>query len=305
MTANKRFQQLLHRIQQPNLDDRHRYEPLTAVIVSETLKLIVCIVVLCFNEARQGVRTNRIQLVTGNLRDGHLKAAAPAVLYTVAAVLQSSGARNLDGRSFVVLSQLKLILTPVFSVVILRQSLTTLQWLCLCSIAGGIILVQSTASSVTTSNSKYGQDARLGAVSMLISGTCVALAGIRMESIIKVSNKFIARNAQLAAYACLCGGLSLSARLITSSTNSLNHAILAFFDGYHVLVWVFVFLQAAGGFIVAWSVRASSTIAKNYAQAVGFVIASVGPSLLSLHAVPFRVSQYIYLRDIASNTFPF
>ncbi|KAF4869083.1 UDP-galactose transporter [Colletotrichum siamense] len=264
---------LLHRIQQPKLDDRHQYEPLTAVILSETFKLIVCIVVLGFNEAPQGLRTNRIQLVTDNLRDGHLKAAAPAVLYTVATVLQSLGARNLDGMSFVVLSQLKLLLTPIFSVVILRQSLTMLQWLCLCSIAGGIILVQSAASSVATLNLRYGQDARLGAVSMLISGTCVALAGILMESILKVSSKFIARNAQLAAYACICGGLSLSVRLITASTKSLDHAILSFFDGYHILVWVFIFLQAAGGFIVAWSVRASSTIAKNYAQAVGFVIA--------------------------------
>ncbi|KAF4818468.1 UDP-galactose transporter [Colletotrichum siamense] len=279
---------LLHKIQQPSLDDQCRYEPLTAVILSETLKLIVCVVVLGFAGAPQLGTISRIQLATDNLRDGHLKAAAPAVLYTIAAVLQSLGARNLDGMAFIVLSQLKLILTPIFSVVVLRQSLTLLQWLCLFTIAAGVVLVQTTASSTATFDLKYGQDTRLGAVSMLISGTCVALAGIMMESILKGPTEFIVRNAQLAAYACLCAGLSLLTRFATTITSPVGNEIASFFKGYHVLVWAFVFLQAAGGFIVAWSVRVSSTVAKNYAQAVGFMIASIGPSLLSPHTVSLR-----------------
>ncbi|KAF4840864.1 UDP-galactose transporter [Colletotrichum siamense] len=187
--------------------------------------------------------------------------------------------------SFVVLSQLKLILTPMFSVVVLRQSLTMLQWLCLFTIAAGVVLVQTTASPTATFDLKYGQDIRLGAVSMLISGTCVALAGILMESILKGPTKFIVRNAQLAAYSCLCAGLSLLTRFATTITSPVGSEIASFFKGYHVLVWAFVFLQAAGGFIVAWSVRVSSTVAKNYAQALGFMIASIGPSLLSPHTV--------------------
>ncbi|KAK2735590.1 UDP-galactose transporter [Colletotrichum kahawae] len=292
---------LLHKIQQPSLDDRNRYEPLTTVILSETLKLAICVAVLGFDKAPELGRTNKIQLITDNLRDGHLKAAAPAVLYTIAAVLQSLGARNLDGMSFVVLSQLKLILTPIFSVVILRQSLTVLQWVCLFAIGAGIVLVQTTASSTATFDSKYGQDLRLGAISMLISGTCVALAGILMESILKGPNRFFVRNSQLAAYACLCAGLSLLMRFATTVTGPVSNEIASFFKGYHVLVWAFVLLQAAGGFIVAWSVRVSSTVSKNYAQAVGFMIASIGPSLLSPHITSLRVSQWFYLHRLASN----
>ncbi|KAF4424619.1 UDP-galactose transporter [Colletotrichum fructicola] len=160
---------LLHRIQQPSLNDQYQYEPLTAVILSEALKLIVCVVVLGFGGVPQLGKLSRIQLTTDNLRDGHLKAAAPAVLYTVAAVLQSLGARNLDGIS-----------SPV------------------------------------------------------------------------------------------------------------SHETGSILQGYHILVWGFIFLQAAGGFIVAWSVRASSTVAKTYAQTMGFMIASIGPSLLATHTVPLR-----------------
>ncbi|KAF3810987.1 CMP-sialic acid transporter [Colletotrichum gloeosporioides] len=283
---------MLHKVQQPSLDDRDRYEPLTAVILSETLKLIVCVVVLGFGGTPQLEKVNRIQLVADDLRDGHLKAAAPAILYTIAAVLQSLGARNLDGMSFVVLSQLKLILTPVFSVVILRQSLTMLQWLCLFTIAAGIVLVQTTASSTMTLDLRYSQDIRLGAITMLISGTCVALAGVLMESIVKVPNKFIVRNCQLAVYACLCASLSLLIRFATTTTGLSRNDNTHFFQGYHALVWVYVFLQAAGGFIVAWSVRTSSTVAKNHAQAVGFTIASIGPSLLPPRVVSLQVSQY-------------
>ncbi|KAK1848672.1 UDP-galactose transporter [Colletotrichum chrysophilum] len=204
--------------------------------------------------------------------------------------------------SFVVLSQLKLILTPIFSVVVLRQSLTMLQWLCLFTIAAGVVLVQTTSSSSATFDLKYVQDTRLGAVSMLISGTCVALAGILMESILKGSTKFIVRNAQLAAYACLCAGLSLLTRFATTITSPVGNENASFFKGYHVLVWAFVFLQAAGGFIVAWSVRVSSTVAKNYAQAVGFMIACIGPSFLSPHTVSLRVSKFCRLYCWASNT---
>ncbi|KAH0434850.1 UDP-galactose transporter [Colletotrichum camelliae] len=257
---------LLHKIQQPSLDDRNRYEPLTTVILSEALKLAICVAVLGFDKAPELGRTNKIQLITDNLRDGHLKAAAPAVLYTIATVLQSLGARNLDGMSFVILSQLKLILTPIFSVVILRQSLTVLQWVCLFAIGAGIVLVQTTASSTATFDSKYGQDLRLGAISMLISGTCVTLAGILMESILKGPNRFFVRNSQLAAYACLCAGLSLLTRFATTVKGPVSNEIASFFKGYHVLVWAFVLLQAA----------------------VGFMIASIGPSLLSPHITSLR-----------------
>ncbi|KAL0941331.1 UDP-galactose transporter 1 [Colletotrichum truncatum] len=158
--------------------------------------------------------------------------------------------------------------------------------------ASGIILVQPAAASYRVAETGDSHGALVGVLAMVISGVCVALAGVLMETILKTPNKFVARNAQLAAYSCFCAVVGVLARPASIMTGSGNNYQISFFHGYHSMVWIFVLLQAAGGFIVAWSVRTTSTVAKNYAQAVGFLIASVGPTLLSSKDVPHLVSQH-------------
>ncbi|KAF6807952.1 UDP-galactose transporter [Colletotrichum musicola] len=279
---------LLHRLQQPAVSGGVQYDPLTVVILSEALKLVVSTTILALARFSPLQERGSDKSLADKLRDGHLKSAAPALLYTIATTCQSIGARHLESLPFVVLSQLKLTLTPIFSLVILRQALTLWQWACLAVMTSGMVLVQPSTTSSDKMSSYH--DTFVGVTAMLVSGTCVALAGVWMETMLKSADKFVARNTQLAGYSLLCGGFGFLTQHAQSaiSTASASPWSMSFFRGFHPLVWGLVLLQAVGGFIVAWSVQATSTVAKNYAQALGFLVASAGPAIISAQPLQLR-----------------
>ncbi|KAK1659577.1 UDP-galactose transporter [Colletotrichum godetiae] len=278
--------QLQHKVQGRPEDDSVRYEPLSAVFLSEALKLLISLggAAWAFNNNTE----DRAATTSGFLdyvRSGHDNAAIPAFLYTLSATSQSFGAYHLSILPYLMLSQVKLILTPIFSKALLTQTLHPHQWLCLVIMAAGIVLVQvgSLPSSFSdVAGGDAGKDRAFGIVTMLVAGCCSAFAGVYMEAVLKSSERsFMVRNAQLAAYGCLCalGGFLWQSDFSTKG----------FFRGYTMLVWDFVLLQAMGGFLVSWAVRVSSTIAKNYAQSLGFLSASTIPLLSSPRALSFEL----------------
>jgi UDP-sugar transporter A1/2/3 len=133
-----------------------------------------------------------------------------------------------------------------------------------------------------------------GILAMLLSGSCVALGSLSIERSLKraattttttTANAFFVRNAQLAAHSLLFAMLSFlwKARCRIDASS--------FFEGFSTLVWVFVVLQASGGFLVAWCVRVTSSVTKNYAQGMGFAIAVAGPLVVESKDVDPKVSR--------------
>lgn len=267
-----------------------RYEPLSAIVLSESLKMLISLSVAAhgFFSNTEG-NAARPSDFLNHVLAGHDNSAVPAFLYTLSATSQSLGAYNLDIVPYLMLSQVKLILTPVFSRAFLKQTLQPHQWLCLVVMTTGLVLVQvgcAARSFGAPRADDAGKDMIFGIVAMLVAGFCSAFAGVYMEAVLKTSeNSFMVRNAQLAGYTCLCalGGLMWQSDL----------GIKGSFRGYTVFVWVLVLLQAAGGFLVSWAVRIASTIAKNYAQSLGFLAALTIPLVLSPHALSIEVSGQV------------
>lgn len=267
-----------------------QYEPLSAIVLSEALKMLISVAIAAhgfFNNTESTAAHSPSFL--SHLLAGHDSSAVPAFLYTLSATSQSIGAYNLDILSYLMLSQVKLILTPVFSRAFLKQTLQPHQWVCLVVLTAGMVLVQvgSAARSFGAPRADdAGKDMIFGIIAMLVAGFCSAFAGVYMEAVLKTSeNSFMVRNAQLAGYTCLCslGGLMWQSDMLLKGS----------FRGYTILVWVLVLLQAAGGFLVSWAVRIASTIAKNYAQSLGFLAALTIPLVLSPHTISTEVSGQI------------
>ncbi|KAI9157881.1 UDP-N-acetylglucosamine transporter [Paramyrothecium foliicola] len=273
---------LLHSLQ--NGSDGQPYEPLTVVVLSEILKLFISILLIirtASNDAVFSAWGPSLRDARRQAQDGHFRSAIPAVLYTISAVCQSVGARNLDPLSFVMLSQAKLMLTPLYRLGMLGRTFGKRQWIFLIVMIAGIVISETGTRPSSSGSSQQGnpavaqsQRAITGLLSMFIAGNCVAYAGVHQEVILKTVDKFMIRNAQLAAYSCLCAVLGLSWKFANASGPTITVARKAM-RGLHGLVWVLIALQAAGGFIVAWSLHASSAVAKNSAQALGFVVASI------------------------------
>lgn len=267
-----------------------QYEPLSAIVLSEGLKILISLAAAAhgfFNNTESSAEHSPDFL--GHVLAGHENSAVPAFLYTLSATSQSLGAYNLDILQYLMLSQVKLILTPVFSKFFLKQNLQPHQWLCLVVLTTGMALVQvgSAARSFGAPRADdAGKDMIFGIIAMLVAGFCSAFAGVYMEAVLKTSeNSFMVRNAQLAGYTWLCalGGLMWQSDL----------GLRGSFRGYTVLVWALVLLQAVGGFLVSWAVRIASTIAKNYAQSLGFLAALTIPLVLSPHKLSIEVGGQV------------
>ncbi|KZL65900.1 UDP-galactose transporter [Colletotrichum tofieldiae] len=278
----------VHKVQTRPEDDSVRYEPLSAIVLSEGLKLSVSLAGAAWGFLYHN--TDASPSSSGFLsyvRSGHDNSAVPAFLYTLSATSQGLGAYHLDIISYLMLSQVKLILTPIFSNALLKQTLKSHQWMCLIAMATGMVLVQvdSAARSFRVDGprvSEEGNDMVFGVVAMLVAGCCSAFASVYMEAVLKASERsFMVRNAQLAGYSCMCaiGGFLWQSDFRTEG----------FFRGYSPLVWALILLQAMGGFLVSWAVRIASTIAKNYAQSLGFLAASTIPLLFSHYALSSKL----------------
>lgn len=265
-----------------------QYEPLSAVVLSEGLKMLISLAIAAhgFFSNNDETSLSRPSTFLASVLAGHDSSAIPAFLYTLSATSQSLGAYNLDILPYLMLSQVKLVLTPVFSRLLLKQILQPFQWICLVVMTTGMVLVQ--VGSVVRSlgvprTDDAEEDMIFGVIAMLVAGFCSAFAGVYMEAVLKTSeNDFMVRNAQLASYTCLCAFCGL----MWQSELSLKGS----FRGYTVLVWALVVLQAIGGFLVSWAVRIASTIAKNYAQSLGFLAALTIPVFLSPHTLSAEVS---------------
>lgn len=209
-------------------------------------------------------------------------ATVSALLFTVATILQSAGAHYLDLIPYLVLSQLKTLLTPLFARLMLNQRYPLKNWVFIAMMALGIVLAQLGSGSGTSSTKDLKTQATVrGAIAMLLAGVFVALGSLCIERTMKRSGLLFLCNAQLAAY-------SSSFALVWFcwlTKFSFRH----FFRGFNTLVWFYLVLQISGGFLVARCVQMTSTVTKNYAQGLGFVLAVLVPPLVAHQHISIKV----------------
>lgn len=276
-----------HKLQNTSNPDDPKYDPLTIVVFAEGLKIVISCIGLLRTLPTDVTINYKCASWLRLIHQGHHIVIIPAILYTVAAASQAVGARNLSLMPYLMLSQVKLILTPIFGIILLKQILSPLQWSYLILMTVGTVLVQLglAKNSLETMVSIQGQDVALGTVSMVIASICVAFSGVYMEACFKANSNFLARNAQLAGYSCVFGLLGIVLQPAT--------VLKDFFKEWNAFVWGLVALQVVGGFIVSWCVRITSTVAKNYAQAMGFLVASINPLLSVSGTMNYTVGFYM------------
>jgi UDP-sugar transporter A1/2/3 len=281
---------LQHRVQSQPKEDHDKHDALIVILVSEVIKLsFFTLFAMIQHTPLSDLASPSAGLqrsIWNTLASGHKDAILPAVLYTFATYLQSIGAYHLDLLRYLMLSQAKVI-TPVLGVILLNQRFTRAQWLCFILASLGVILVQSAPTkNMTLAPSAFTRPRTpmLGAGCMLVSGFCVAPAGVLMEKMLQTSKMFMVRNAQLAWYSFV------SATLFYLCRSRSGRSPVDVFHGFSLLVWSFTLLQATGGLIVAWCVALTSTVVKNHAQVVGFMLASMEP-LVSQRHINIQVRQ--------------
>lgn len=270
--------QLQHTLQSQPVTNHDRFEPLSGIILIEISKFTISTIYVMHSDTAPSLR----KTLRGTLLGASNDTTVSAVLFTAATILQSVGAHYLDLIPYLVLSQLKTLVTPIFARFILNQRYPPRNWIFIAMMALGIVLAQlGSGSDKSNLKGLKTQTMVYGAIAMLLAGVCVALGSLCIERTMKRSGLLFLCNAQLAAY-------SSSFALIYFCWLT-KFSFGQFFRGFDMLVWIYLALQISGGFLVAWCVQMTSTVTKNYAQGLGFVLAVVVPRLVTNQHINLEV----------------
>jgi UDP-sugar transporter A1/2/3 len=139
----------------------------TAVINSEIQKTILSIF-LVINEERNVVKGLKLMYNKILLQPyDTFKTGIPALLYTLQNNLLFIAISNLDAATFQVSYQMKIFTTAVLMVIILRRSLSVVQWFALFLLFMGISLVQ--VESMTSTTVKQDVNGLYGLVAVVVA----------------------------------------------------------------------------------------------------------------------------------------
>jgi UDP-sugar transporter A1/2/3 len=134
------------------LSGESRYLTSTAVFLNEVLKLALSISIALYDISRTlppGVPATELfdRLYSSVFSGDGWKLAIPASLYTLQNTLQYVAVSNLDAVHFQILYQLKILTTALFSVTMLRRSLSSKKWVALVLLTVGVVIVQLPSSN--------------------------------------------------------------------------------------------------------------------------------------------------------------
>ena len=188
----------------------------------------------------------------------------PAIAYVVQNNLIYLASSNLQVGSFAVLSQMKILTTAGFSVVLLGKRLIRNQWIALGLLAIGVGVVQVQSLYATGAGPAYrqGVDPVKGFLAVFSACFTSGLAGVWFEKVLKgTPTDLWVRNVQLSLF-------SLPPALLPVLFNNSASQQGAFvqprsvFHNFTALTWLVIFIQVAGGLLTALVIKFADNLLK-------------------------------------------
>uniref|UniRef100_A0A3P9LMQ8 Solute carrier family 35 member 2 n=1 Tax=Oryzias latipes TaxID=8090 RepID=A0A3P9LMQ8_ORYLA len=247
-----------------------RFFSTSAVVMAEVLKVCTCLVIILLQKRFNLKETLHLLLnsIVFQYRDT-LKLAIPALIYTLQNNLQYIAISNLPAATFQVTYQLKILTTALFSVLMLKKSLSRVQWISLLLLFAGVAIVQVQQEG-NKEASVANQNYMVGVVAVVISCLSSGFAGVYFEKILKGSSASVwIRNVQLGIFGTALGLLGLW------WNDGAAVAERGFLFGYTSMVWCVIFNQAFGGLLVAMVVKYADNILKGFATSFSIIVSTV------------------------------
>ncbi|CAJ0603062.1 unnamed protein product [Cylicocyclus nassatus] len=252
----------------------HMFLSTVAVFFTEVMKCVVCLGVVMHDESPKGFFPALLNQVVRQPYDT-LKVCVPAMVYIVQNNLFYVAASHLDAATFMITSQLKIFTAAIFTVIILKRSLTRTQWFALAILFVGVSLVQLQTSK-TDSSGMEGQRPFIGFLAVVIACCLSGFAGIYFEKILKGSApvSLWMRNIQMCVFAIPA---SFGGVMWQDGKVVMEHGLLYGFDW---VVWLTVLWYCVGGLSVAVCIKYADNIAKNFATSVAIILATIGSMII-------------------------
>ncbi|XP_006013700.1 CMP-sialic acid transporter [Latimeria chalumnae] len=272
------------------------YFSTTAVCLTEVTKLFISVGILAKETGSLGKLTQSLrENILGSPKE-LLKLSVPSLVYAVQNNMAFLALSNLDAAVYQVSYQLKIPCTALCMVLMLRRSLSKMQWFSVFMLCGGVMLVQWKPAETT--KVQVEQNHLLGFGAIAIAVLCSGFAGVYFEKVLKSSDTSLwVRNIQM----------YLSGILVTLAGVYMSEGVQVmekgFFYGYTLCVWFVIFLASVGGLYTSVVVKYTDNIMKGFSAAAAIVLSTIASVLLfglqititfSVGAMLVCVSIYLY-----------
>lgn len=197
------------------------------------------------------------------------KMAVLAGIYGAMNILSFVSLRNISAGMFTVFAQLKILTTATCSSVMLRRSYSMTKWRALISLMMGVLLFSEPIwNKADNSKNPEGGNVILGTAAVLIEVTLSGFASIYFEKVIKTDPEQLGiweRNYQLAF-----GSIPIYIMFMLWE----DGGVAGYFGGWSVVAGILALLGAAGGMLVALSIKHGDSILKTLATTGAIVLSA-------------------------------
>lgn len=271
------------------------YSRTELVLVSETIKLIICVILVLHENSKSDVKGFTVLL---NLLLYSKKIIILVVLYSVCNLLAYYAIARCEAAAYAVLLQLKILTTAGFSVLILGKEVSALKWRTLMQLVMGCILVVSPSftqkcvcpgagGTRSTSEAEGSDDEFFLSVEEQLLGIAAVLTQVLLsgfssnyfEAMLKSDSTSVwARNFQLAFYSVLTmlalvfiENMYKEGNMVDSGT-TMGYVP---FRGWTPSAFALAIISSGGGLLVAATLKYADSILKSLAVSASIVLSSL------------------------------
>jgi len=243
---------------------KERYITSSTVFLAEILKII-------FSMSMIAAQTPNPVSQYQELILNSLEMSIPACVFFVQNLLAFVALQYLDPALFSVLSQLKILTTAVFSVIMLGNRINATKWRALFLVFLGIVLVQYVPPTCEGTQQTVSDVRWTGILAVIGMATCSGLSGVYTEKVLKKSENFSIwdRNFQLGFYSLVFSLIGV----LTEDYETLTTK--GFFYGYSFYTIGVIFITSLGGILVAVVVKSTNNITKGFVSSLSIISTSL------------------------------
>ncbi|KAJ3071140.1 hypothetical protein HDU98_005788 [Podochytrium sp. JEL0797] len=254
--------------------DEPMYLKSTAVLASEAVKLLICTLVY-LREQKDSLSPMALLNDLFGSEAESWKMLVPAVVYVIQNNLQYLAVESLEPATFQVSYQLKILTTALFSVLMLKKSLSKTKWISLLILTCGVALVQLQTDSAGGSGHHSAAQNFVGLTAVAMACVLSGVAGVWFEKVLKGSKTSLwKRNVQLSFYSLFP---ALFTVVVMDGSTVLSEG---FFYGYNGWTYGAIACQALGGLLVSLVVKYADNILKGFATSLSIILSAIASVFL-------------------------
>lgn len=245
---------------------QERYSKHEVLLVGEVMKILFSAYMISGTLPNNTCLSKHLQFLTRK----SWKMAFLAGMYGCMNILSYISLRNIGAGMFTIFAQCKILTTATFSSIILRRKYSWARWRALIALMLGVLMFSEPIWSKDESLSQgEGSNIMLGTMAVIIEVTLSGFASIYFEKVIKTDAEQLGiweRNFQLAL-----GSFPIYLLFILWD----GGGEVGYGGGWSPVAWILATLGAAGGLLVALSIKYGDSILKTLATTGAICLSSI------------------------------